>query len=69
MKAKLSILSRRFEELEIRNQHEVRVVTESPMQPNQLFFIWQSTEHQGEHCPTLPSMREMIAEQINVVGQ
>ena len=69
MKAKLSILSRRLEEHEIRNQHEVRVVTESPMQPNQLCFIWQSTKHQGEHCPTLPSMREMIAEQINVVGQ
>ena len=69
MKAKLSTLSRWLEELEMRNQHEVRAVAETPVLPNQLCFICQSTEHQGEHCPSIPSMREMIVEQANVVGQ
>ena len=44
MKAKLSILARRLEELEMRNQHEVRVVAETPV-PNQPCFICQSTEN------------------------
>ena len=69
MKAKLSTFSRRLEELEMRNQHDVRAVAESPMLPNHLCFIFQSTEHQGEHCLTIPSMREMVVEQANVVGQ
>ena len=34
MKAKLSTLARRLEELEMRNQHEVRAVAEAPV-PNQ----------------------------------
>ena len=62
MKAKLSTLSRRLEELEMRNQHEVRAVAETPVLLNQLCFIFQSIEHQGEHYPTIPSMREMITE-------
>ena len=33
MKAKLSTLARRLEELEMRNQHEVQAVTEVPV-PN-----------------------------------
>ena len=68
MKAKLSTLARRLEKLEIRNQHEVQAVAEAPV-PNQPFFICQSTEHQGEHCPTVPSVRDMMAEQANTVGQ
>ena len=46
MKAKLSTLSRRLEDLEMRNQHEVRAVVETPVLPNQLCFIFQSTMHQ-----------------------
>ena len=67
MKAKLSTLVRRLEELEMRNQHEVRAVAEAPV-PNQPCFICQFTEHQGEHCPTVPSVRDMVVEQANVVG-
>ena len=67
-KGKLSTLTRRFEELEMRNQHEVRAVTEASM-PNQPCFNCQSTEHQGEHCPNVPSVRDFVAEQANVVGQ
>ena len=61
MKAKLSTLARRLEEIEMRNQHEVRAVAETPM-PNQSCLIFQYVEHQGEHYPTVPSMRDMIAE-------
>ena len=68
MKEKLSTLARRLEELEMRNQHEVRVVAEAPM-PNQPCFICQSTEHQGEHGPTAPSVRDLMVEHANVVGQ
>ena len=32
MKAKMSTLARRLEELEMRNQHEVRAVAEAPVQ-------------------------------------
>ena len=52
-KSKLSTLARRLEELEMRNQHEVRAVTEASL-PNQPCFNCQSTEHQGEHCPSVP---------------
>ena len=52
----------------MRNQHEVRAVTENPV-PNKPCFICHSTEHLGEQCPTVPAMREILAEQANVVGQ
>ena len=67
-KAKLSTLARRLEELEMRNQHEVRAVTEASL-PNQSCFNCQSIEHQGEHCLSVPSIRDYVAEQANVVGQ
>ena len=66
-KAKLSTLARRLEELEMRNQLKVRAVTEASM-PNQPCFNCQSIEHQGEHCPSVPSVRDFMAEQANAVG-
>ena len=51
----------------MRNQHEVRVVTETPV-PDKPCFICHSTDHQEEQCPTIPAMREMLAEQANIVG-
>ena len=68
MRAKVSTLARRLEELEMRNQHEVHAVTEIPV-PNKSCFICQSIKHLGEQCPTVPTMREMLVEQANVVGQ
>ena len=68
MKAKLSTLARRLEELEMQNHHEVRAVTEASMS-NQPCFICQSTEHQGEHYLTVPLVKDMMAEHANVVGQ
>ena len=44
MKAKLSTLARRLEDLEMRNQHEVQAVAETPV-PNLPRIICQSTEH------------------------
>ena len=68
MKAKVSTSTRRLEELEMRDPHEVQAMTEIPM-PNKPCFICQSTKHMGEQCPTIPTMREMLVEQANVVGQ
>ena len=68
MKAKLSTLAKRLEELEMRNQHVVRAVVEAPMSI-QPCLICQSTENHGEHCPTAPSVRDMMVEHANVVGQ
>ena len=68
MKSKDSTLARRLEELEMRNQHEVQSVIEIPV-PNQPCFICQSTEHLGEQCPSVSTMREMLVEQVNVVSQ
>ena len=61
MKAQVSTLARRLEELEMRNQHEVQAVTEIPV-PNKSCFICQSMEHLGEQCPTIPAMRETLVE-------
>ena len=68
MKAKLSTLTRRLEELEMKNQHEVQAIVETPV-PLQLCFNCQSTSHQGEHCPIAPSMRDLMMEHANFVGQ
>ena len=68
MKAKLSSLTRRLEELEMRNQHEVQAVAKTPT-PLQPCFNCQSTSHQGDHCSIAPSERELMKEQANIVGQ
>ena len=68
MEAKLSSLTIRLEELEMRNQHEVRTVTEASIS-NLPCFNCQSTRHQGEHCPISTSVRDLMAENANVVGQ
>ena len=49
MKAKLTTLTRRLEELEMRSQHEMQAVNElSASQPS--CFNCQSNSHPGEHC-------------------
>ena len=68
MKAKLSTLTRRLEELEGRRSHEVRTVEEVPL-TIQPCFNCQSIDHQSEHCPMVPSVRDMMTEHVNVVGQ
>ena len=68
LKAKLSILARRVEELERKRLHEVQAVTEVPPHTKPCFNC-QSTGHPGEHCPIAPSVRDLMAEYANVVGQ
>ena len=68
MKAKLSTLVRRVEELEGKRLQEAQAVTEVPLQAK-LCFICQSTEHVGEQCPTIPIVREMFPDQANFIGQ
>ena len=33
-----------------------------------LCFIFQSTKHVGEQCPTITAIREVFADQANFVG-
>ena len=68
MKAKVSTLARRLEELKMRKLHEVQAVTEI-LTLNKPCFICQSIEHPGELCSTIPVMRDMLLKQANVVDQ
>ena len=68
MKAKLSILTRRLEELEGRRSHEVQEVEDAPVSI-QPCFNYQSTDHQSEHWPMVPLVRDIIVEHANVVNQ
>ena len=68
MKAKLSTLTRRLEELGERRSHEVRAVEEASI-TIQPCFNCKSTDHQSEHCPMVPSVRDMMTEHANPVGQ
>ena len=68
MKAKLTTYTRRLEELEMRNQHEVQVVNEL-LASHPSYFNCQSNSHPGEHCPVVSSVRELMQEHAHVLGQ
>ena len=68
MKAKLTTLTQRLEELEMRNQHEVQAVIELPAS-HPACFNCQSSSHLGEHCPMVPSVRDLMQEHAHVLGQ
>ena len=68
MKAKISTLARKVEELEGKWLHEVQAVTENPAQANPCINC-QSTGHTREHCPIAPSVRDFMSEHANAVGQ
>ena len=69
MKAKISTLARKVEELEGKRLHEVvQAVTENPAQSNPCINC-QSTIYLEEHCPIAPSVRDFMSEHANVVGQ
>ena len=67
MKAKLITLTRRLEELEMRNQHEVQAVIKLPAS-HPTCFNFQSSSHLGEHCPIVPSVRDLMQEHAHVLG-
>ena len=68
IKSKLTTLTRRLEDLEMRNQHEVQAVNELPV--SQLAcYNCQSSSHSGEHCPVVPSVRDLMQEHAHVLGK
>ena len=68
MKAKISTLTKKVEELEGKRLQEVQAVTENPAQANPCINC-QSTVHPEEHCPIAPSVRDLMSEHANAVGQ
>ncbi|KAL6325087.1 hypothetical protein AAG906_022654 [Vitis piasezkii] len=68
MKAKVSAMTRRLEELELKKIHEVQAVAETPVQVKPC-PICQSYEHLVEECPIILAIREMFGDQENVIGQ
>ena len=67
-KSKISTLARNVEELEGKRLHEVHAMTEIPAQANPC-INFQSTGHLEEHCLIAPSVRDLMAEHANAVGQ
>ncbi|RVW64021.1 hypothetical protein CK203_049342 [Vitis vinifera] len=68
MKAKVAVMTRRLEELELKKLNEVQVVAETPLQVKPC-PIFQSYEHLVQECPIIPDAREMFGDQANVIGQ
>ena len=68
MKARISTLERKVEELEGKQLHEVHAVTENPAQSNPC-TNFQSPIHPAEQCPMAPSMKDLMSECANIVGQ
>ena len=67
MKARISTLARKVEELEGKRLHEVQAVTENPAQATPCINC-QPTVHPGEQCPISPSLKDLMSEHANVVG-
>ena len=68
MKERISTLARKVEELEGKRLHEVQEVTENPAQANPC-TNFQSTVHPKEQYPMAPSVKDLMSEYVNVVGQ
>ena len=68
MKAKISTLARKVEELEGKRLHEVQAVTEIPAQTKPCINC-QYNGHLEEHCPIAPFVRDLMSKHANVVGQ
>ena len=68
VKAKLTTLTRRLEELEMRDRHEVQGVNELPASHPSCFNC-QSNSHPVEHCPVIPSVGDLMQEHAHVLGQ
>ena len=68
MKARISTLARKVEELEGKQLQEVHAVTENPAQINPC-TNFQSLVHPAEPCPMAPSMKDLMSECANTVGQ
>ena len=68
MKARISILARKVEELEGKRLQKVHAVTENPAQTNPC-TNFQSPIYPAEHCPMAPTVKDLMSECANTVGQ
>ena len=68
MKARISTLARKVEELEGKRLHEVQAMTENPAQSNPC-TNFQSPVHPAEQCPMAPTVKDLMSECANTVGQ
>ena len=68
MKARLSTLARKVEELEGKQLHEVQAVTENTAQPNPC-TNFQSPAHPIEQCSMTPAVKDLMSECAHTVGQ
>ena len=68
MKARLSTLARKVEELEGKQLHEVQAVTDNPAQSNTC-TNFQSPAHPTEQCSMTPAVKDLMSECANTVGQ
>ena len=68
MKARISTLARKVEELEGKQLHEVHAVTENPAQSNPC-TNFQSPIHPTEQYPMPPAVKDLMSECANTVGQ
>ena len=66
MKARISNLARKVEELEGKQLYEVHAVTENPAQSNPC-TNFQSPVHPAEQCPIAPSVKDLMSECANTV--
>ena len=68
MKARISTLARKVEMLEGKRLHEVQAKTENPTQANPC-TNFQSTAHPEEQYPMAHSVKDLMSEYANAVGQ
>ena len=68
MKARLSTLARKVEELEGKQLHEVQAVTDNTAQPNPC-KNFQSPAHPIEQCSMTPAVKDLMSECAHTVGQ
>ena len=68
MKARISTLARKVEDLEGKRLHEVRAVTENTALANPC-TNFQSTAHPEERYSMAPSVKDLMSEYANAVGQ
>ena len=61
MKAKITAMARRLEELEMNKMQEVQAIFQTPLQPVPC-AICLSYEHLVEECPTILAVREMFGD-------
>ena len=68
MKARISTLARKVEELEGKQLHEVHAVTDNTAQSNPC-TNFQSPVYPTEPCPMTPAVKDLMSKCANTVGQ